>query len=154
MISKSDEAILTVAITNERIASEIVARAIDASADPAAAIALLAVISDSAEEKREIQEYLTVALANRSAASEISAQLDLIIECLQYQANQATNTAGDNIIENPLLNAAQAKIANLSASTKEILVVCMANRASAGRIADAIDAAGVVAAGIADGAEI
>ena len=133
MISKSDEAILTVAISNERIASEIVARVIDASADPAAATALL---------------------ANRSAASEISAQLDLIVECLGYQSNQATNSPAENIVENILLNAAQAKIANLSASTKEILVVCMANRASAGRIADAIDAAGAVASGIADGAEI
>ena len=47
------------------------------------------------------------------------------------------------------LTAAQAKIAALSDSTKEILVVTVANRASAARISAEIDASGAVAAGIA-----
>ena len=143
MISSSDEAILTVAIANERIASEIVARVIDASADAAAAAALLAIISDSAKEKAEIEEYLIVAMANRSAAKEITAQLDLVIECLEYQAADSTGN-------NAALNAAQAQVAALSDSTKEILVVAIANRAAADRISAAIDASGAVAAGIAD----
>lgn len=143
MISSSDEAILTVAIANERIASEIVARVIDASADAAAAAALLAIISDSAKEKAEIEEYLIVAMANRSAAKEITAQLDLVIECLEYQAADSTGN-------NAALNAAQAQVAALSDSTKEILVVAMANRSAADRISAAIDASGAVAAGIAD----
>lgn len=143
MISQNDEYILTVALANERIASEIVARVIDASANPAAATALLAVISDSAQERKEIREYLTVALANRAAAAEIATQLELIVECLEYQA-------ADLVANNTALNAAQAKIAALSTSTKEILVVAMANRAAANRVAAAIDAAGQVAAGIAD----
>ena len=67
----------------------------------------------------------------------------LVVECLEYQA-------ADSAANNAALNAAQAKIAALSASTKEILVVCMANRAVANRIAAAIDASGQVAAGIAD----
>lgn len=143
MISKQDEVVLTVALANERIASEIVARAIDASADPAAATALLAVISDSAKERKEIREYLIVACSSRSAGNEIASQLELVVECLEYQA-------ADSAANNAALNAAQAKIAALSAATKEILVVACANRAVAGRIADAIDAAGQVADGIAD----
>lgn len=143
MISVKDEAVLTVAIANERIASEIVARVIDASADAAAAIALLAIISDSEKERREIEEYLIVATASRTAGKEIAGQLNLIVECLEYQA---ADIVGNNVA----LNAAQAKIAALSDSTKEILIVALANRAVSRRISNAIDASGAVAAGIAD----
>ena len=143
MINKQDEAILAVAIANERVASEIVARAIDASADPAAATAALAVISDSAKERKEIEEYLIVGTASRSAGKEISEQLNLVVECLEYQA-------ADVVGNNAALAAAQAKISPLSASTKEILIVCMANRAAAERVSYSIDAAGAVAAGIID----
>ena len=141
MISKSDEAILTVAISNERIASEIVARVIDASADIAAATALLEVISDSAKERKEIEEYLIVATASRTAGKEIAGQLNAVVECLEAQKL--------GIPGNAALTAAQAKIAALSDSTKEILVVTVANRASAARISAEIDASGAVAAGIA-----
>ena len=143
MISKQDEAILTVAITNERIASEIVARVIDASASPAAAQALLDIISDSKKERKEIREYLIVALCSRKHGEEIAEQLELVVECLEYQA--AASAA-----DNAALNAAQAKIKALSAGAKEYLIVSMANRASANRVVADIDASGQVAAGIAD----
>lgn len=142
MISKEDEAVLTVALANERIASEVVVRVIDASADIAAATALLAIISDSAKERKEIEEYLIVALANRAAGKEVAGQLNAVVDCLEAQKL--------GIPGNAALNAAQAKIAALSDSTKEILVVSIANRSVSGRISDAIDASGAVAAGIAD----
>lgn len=142
MISKQDEVVLTVALTNEKIASEIVARVIDASADPAAAQALLAVISDSAKERKQIREYLTVALTSRKYADEIADQLELVVECLTYQA-------ADDVANNTALAAAQAKIKALSKEAKEYLVVALANRAVAARIAAAVDASGQVAAGIA-----
>ena len=91
-------------------------------------------------EQKEIREYLIVALASRSAGNEIADQLELIVECLEYRA--ADVAAPGN---NPALTIAQAAIAPLSAATREILVVSMANRAAAGRVADEIDAAGVSA---------
>lgn len=143
MISVKDEYILSTALSNERIASEINARLIEASADPAAAQALLDVIEDSAEERREIREYLIVGLTNRRYAAEIAEQLELIVECLGYQA-------ADDVANNADLNAAQAKIAALSAKAKEYLIVAMANRAAAERLAAEIEAAGQIVAGIAD----
>ena len=143
MISKQDEAVLTVAITNERIASEIAARIIDESADAAAAQAILSVIKDSKKERKEIREYLIVATSSRAAGNEIAEQLELVVECLEYQA-------ADDAANNAALNAAQAKIKALSKATREIFVVALSNRAVAARIADAIDASGEVAANIAD----
>ena len=143
MISRDDEYILSTAISNERIASEIVSRMIEASANPAAAIAALAIIDDSAKEKKENREYLIVATASRSVGDEIADQQELVVECLEYQA-------ADIVGNNAALNAAQAKISPLSAKAREYLIVAMANRAAANRVADAIDAAGVVAAGIID----
>jgi len=144
MISKSEEVILTVMLTNERIASEIVARVIDATpADDAAAQAILDVIKPSKKESKEIEEYLTVGLTNRKYGKEIAEQLDLVVECLEYQAaNSAANNAA--------LNAAQAKIKALSKEAKEYLVVAMANRAVASSVASKIDASGQAAAAIAD----
>ena len=143
MISRDDEYILSTAISNERIASEIVSRMIEASANPAAAIAALAIIDDSAKERKENREYLIVATASRSVGDEIADQQELVVECLEYQA-------ADIVGNNAALNAAQAKISPLSAKAREYLIVAMANRAAANRVADAIDAAGVVAAGIID----
>lgn len=143
MISQKDEYILAVALTNERLASEVVARAIDASADPAAAQAALDIILDSAKEQKELREYWIVALTNRVYGEEIAEQQELVVECLGYQA---ANSIGNNAA----LNAAQAKIKTLSAKAREYLIVSMANRAAANRVADQIDAAGAVAAGIAD----
>lgn len=143
MISQNDEYILAACLTNERLASEVVARAIDASANPAAATAALAIIDDSAKERKELREYWVVALASKTAGEEIAEQQELVVECLEYQA-------ADSVGNNTALNAAQAKIQPLSTATREILTVAMANRAAAKRVADQIDAAGVVAQGIAD----
>jgi hypothetical protein len=143
MISEKDEAILGVALANERIASEVVARVSGAGADAADAAAKLAVIDDSEKEQKEIREYLIVATASRSAGNEIADQLELAVEILGYQA-------ADLVANNAALNAAQAKIAALSDATKEILVVSMANRASAGNVADEIDASGVALAAVVD----
>jgi len=143
MISKNDEYVLASALTNERLASEVVARAIDASADPAAATALLAVIDDSAKERKELREYWVVALTSRKYGEEIAEQQELVVECLGYQA-------ADSTANNAALNAAQAKIKALSTEAREYLTVAMANRAAAARVANEIDGAGTVAAGIAD----
>jgi len=143
MISQNDEYILATCLANERLASEVVARAIEASADPAAATAALAIIDDSAKEQKELREYWIVALASRAYGEEIAEQQELLVECLEYQA-------ADDIANNAALNAAQAKIKPLSAKAREYLIVAMANRAAANRVADKIDAAGAVAAGIAD----
>ena len=143
MISRDDEYILATCLTNERLASEVVARAISASADPAAAAAALAIIDDSADEQRQLREYWIVALASRAYGEEIAEQQELVVECLEYQA-------ANSIANNAALNAAQAKIAALSAKAREYLIVAMANRAAASRVADEMDAAGAVAAGIAD----
>lgn len=148
MISKKDEAILTVALTNERIASEIATRTTGAGqgaglAAVADAADKLAIIDDSEKEKKEIREYLTVALASRTAANEIADQLELFVEILEYQA---ANVLGNNTA----LNAAQDKLAPLSSATREILVVAMANRAAATRVADEIDASGTSLAAVVD----
>jgi hypothetical protein len=144
MIDKNEEYVLGVALANERVASEIVARVIDATpADAAAAQAILDVIDSNEKEEAQIEEYLIVALTNRKYAKEIKAQLDLVVECLEYQA-------ANSIANNAALNAAQAQIAELSAETREYLVVALANRSIAESIADKIDASGAAAAAIAD----
>jgi len=143
MISKQDEYVLSTALSNERIASEINARLIDASASPAAAQALLDVISDSKKERKEIREYLIVALTSRKHGEEVAEQLELVVECLEYQA-------ADSVGNNAALSAAQAKVKALSEGAKEYLIVSCANRAMASRLVSAVDASGQVAAGIAD----
>lgn len=144
MISKSEEVILTVAIANERIASEIVARVIDAvPADAAAAQAILDVIKPSKKESKEIEEYLIVALCSRKYGKEIADQLDSTVKCLEFQA-------ADDTANNAALNAEQAKLAPLSAEAKEYLVVAMANRAAAKSVASKIDVSSAQALNIAD----
>jgi len=148
MINKKDEEILTVALSNERIAGEIVSRVVGAGLGAgllavADAAAKLVVIDDSAKEKKEIREYLIVALASRSAGNEIADQLELGVEILGYQA---ANLLANNVA----LNAAQGKIQALSESTKEILVIAMANKPSAANIAAEIDASGISLAAVVD----
>jgi hypothetical protein len=144
MITKKEEFVLGVALANERVASEIVARVIDATpADAAAAQAILDVIDSNEKEEKQIEEYLIVALTNRKHAKEIKEQLDLVVECLGYQA-------ADDVANNVALNAAQAKIKPLSKEAKEYLTVAMANRSVAESVATKIDASGVAAAAIAD----
>lgn len=144
MINENEEYVLGIALANERIASEIVARVIDATpADAAAAQAILDVIDSSEKEEDQIEEYLIAALANRKHAKEIKAQLDLVVECLEYQA-------ADNAANNAALNAAQAQIAELSNNAREYLIVSLANKSIAESIADQIDASGAFAAAIAD----
>lgn len=144
MIDKNEEYVLGVALANERIASEVVVRVIDATpADAAAAQAILDVISDSKKERKEIEEYLIVALAKREKGKEIAEQLNLAVECLEYQA-------ANNAANNAALNAAQAKIKPLSAGARERLIVAMASRPLAKSVADKIDASGVAIQAIAD----
>ena len=143
MISKNDEYILSVMFASEKIASEMVSRVIGPSVDAAAAQAYLDVIKPSKKESKEIEEYMIVALSSRKYGKEISEQLGLVVECLEYQA-------ADLVGNNAALNAAQDKIKALSAGAKEYLIVAMANRAAAQRVADAVDASGVTAAAIAD----
>lgn len=144
MITKNEEYVLGVALSNENIASEIVARVIDATpADAAAAQAILDVIDSSEKEEKQIEEYLIVALTNRKYAKEIKTQLDLVKECLEWQA-------ADLAANNAALNAAQAQIAELSKEAREYMVVALANRSIAESIADKIDASGAAAAAIPD----
>ena len=144
MISENEEKVLTIALSNERIASEIVARVIDATpANAAAAQAILDVITPSEKESKEIEEYLIVALTNRNVGKEIAGQLELIVECLEYQA-------ADSTANNAALNAAQALLVNLSDQAREYLVVALANKLIAESIADQIDLASQSAAAIAD----
>lgn len=144
MISKSEERVLAIAITNAKLASEIVARVIEATpADPAAAQAILDVISNSKEEERKIEEYLIVALTSRRFGKEISDKLKLIVECLQLQAEDLT-------ANNAALNEKQALLLPLSSEARERLVIAMANRAIAKSVADKIDAAMAAAAAIPD----
>lgn len=144
MIDKKEEYVLGVALANEKIASEIVARVIDSvPLDAAAAQAILDVISDSEKERKEIKEYLTVATASRSVGEEISKQLELIVKCLEYQA-------ADDVANNAELNATQDELKILSAKAKEYLVVTLANRKVAKSVSEKIDAAISFAAGIPD----
>ena len=144
MITKNEEYVLGVALANERVASEIVARVIDATpADAAAAQAILDVIDSNEKEEKQIEEYLIVALASRKHGKEIKEQLDLVVECLGYQA-------ADDVANNAALNAAQAKIKALSKEAKEYMVVAMANRSIAESVAAKIDAAGEAAKAIVD----
>lgn len=133
MITKKEEYVLGVALANERIASEVVARVISVTpADAAAAQKVLEVISPSKKESKEIEEYLTVALTNRSVAKEISEKLELIVECIKYQA-------ADNISNNAALSEAQSKLKPLSKKSEEYLVVALANRSVAKSIKKKID---------------
>lgn len=144
MITKNEEYVLSVALANENIASEIAARVIDATpADAAAAQAILDVIDSNEKEEKQIEEYLIVALASRKHGKEIKEQLDLVVECLGYQA-------ADDVANNAALNAAQAKIKALSKEAKEYMIVAMANRSIAESVAAKIDAAGEAAKAIAD----
>jgi hypothetical protein len=95
---------------------------------------MLKIISSSEKEEKQIEEYLIVAMASRKAGKEIYAQLAAIVEALEAHAAEES------------VAAAQAKIASLSQETREIMVVAMANRAVAKRVADAIYAAGQIIA--------
>jgi len=103
---------------------------------------VLAIISDSEQERKQIEEYLIVACASRKAGKEIAEQLNLIVDCLKLQdaADPANNAA---------LAAAQAKISAFSKETREIFIVACANRSVAKNILDAIESAGQIAAAIA-----
>lgn len=144
MISKHEEFVLGVALASEKMASEVVARVIDAvPADAAAAQAILDIIKTSEKEEKQIKEYLVIALTSKKHGEELATKLELIVECLEYQA--ANSTAN-----NAALNAAQSKILPLSKEVKERLIICMANKVIAESIAAKIDAAGAAAAAIPD----
>ncbi len=144
MISEKEEVILGIALANKRVASELVARVIDATpADAAAAQAILDVVSSSSKEEKQIEEYLIVALTSRRLGKEVSDKLKLIVECLSLQA-------ADLIANNAALNAKQALLSSLSKEARERLVVAMANRAVAKSVADKIDVAIVAAVAIPD----
>jgi len=143
MISKQEEAVLAVAIANERVASEIVARVIDATpANIGEAQALLDVIKPSKKETKEIEEYLVVSLAYRKYGKEIADQLDLIVQCLEAQV---LGVAG-----NAALNAAQAKLKPLSKEAKEIMVIAITSRSISKSITSQIDIATAQAFSIID----
>lgn len=144
MITKQEEFVLGVALANEKIASEIVARVITATpASAAAAQAILDVIKTSEKEEKQIKEYLTVSLASKKCGEEVAEKLELIVECLQYQAANSTSN-------NTALNAAQAKLTELSKETKERLVIAMANESLAMSVIAKIHAAETAAAAIPD----
>jgi len=144
MLTKDEEYVLAVALSNERIASEVTSRIIDATpANAAAAQAILDVIESSEKEEKEIREYLIISTTSRSTGNELADQLELIVECLEYQA-------ADNTANNAALNAAQASLADLSDEAREYLVVALANRSIASSIADKIDTATQSAAAIPD----
>ena len=144
MISQSEERVLAIAITNARLASEIVVRVIDST--PANAIIaqeILDIISNSEKEEKQIEEYLIVALTSRRHGKEISDKLRLIVQCLEFQAaNSTTNNAE--------LNAKQELLTPISEETKERLVIAMANRAIAESVAEKINTAIAAAAAIPD----
>jgi len=143
MITKNEEAVLAVAIANERIASEIVVRVIDATpANAAAAQVLLDIIKPSKEETRQIKEFLIVSLTSRKFGKEIADQLDLIVQCLEAQVL--------GVPGNVALNAAQAKLAPLSSGSKEYMVIAIANRVISKSITDKIDIATAQALNIVD----
>ena len=143
MISENEEKVLAIALSNERIASEIVARVIDTlPANAAAAQAILDVITPSEKESKEIEEYLIVSMTNRKHGKEIAEQLDLIVECLQAQA---LGLAG-----NAALNAAQAKLRVLSKEAKEYLVIACASKKIGESIHSQISLASAIATQIAD----
>lgn len=144
MISEKEEVILGIALANKRVASELVARIIDATpADAVAAQAILDVISSSSKEEKQIEEYLIVALTSRRLGKEISDKLKLIVECLSLQA-------ADSTANNAALSAKKALLSSLSKEARERLVIAMANRAVAKSVADKIDAAIAAAVAIPD----
>lgn len=144
MINQNEEFVLGIALANKKIASEIVARVIDATpADAAAAQAILDVIDSSEKEEKQIEEYLIVALTNRRLGKEIADKLNLIVDCLEFQA-------ADSIANNDALNAKQEELLPLSEEAREYLVIAMANRSIAKSVADKIDAAIAAAAAIPD----
>jgi hypothetical protein len=144
MISENEEFILTVALASKKVASEIVARVIDATpADAAAAQAILDVISNSEKEEKQIEEYMIIALTSRRHGKEIADKLKLIVECLELQA-------ADSTANNAALNAKQASLVSLSQEARERMVIAMANRAIAKSVADKMDAAIAAAAAIPD----
>ncbi len=144
MISQSEERVLAIAITNAKLASEIVVRVIDSTpADAAAAQEILDIISSSEKEEKQIEEYLIVALTSRRHGKEISDKLKLIVQCLELQA-------ADLIANNIELNEKQELLTPLSEETKERLVIAMANRSIAKSVADKIDNAIAAAAAIPD----
>lgn len=144
MIDANEERVLGIAIANEKLASEIVARVIDSTpADAAAAQAILDVIADSEKERKQIEEYLIIALTSRKHGKEMADKLALIVECLEYQA-------ADDVANNAALNAAQEGLTELTQETRERLVIAMANRSIAKSVADKIDLAVASAAAIPD----
>lgn len=142
MITKNEEFILEVAMASERIASEIAARVLSMTPPSAAAAqAVLDVIDSNKEEERDIAEYLVVACADKSVGEEIKEQLDLVVECLEYQA-------ADSVANNAALSAAQAKIKPLSKKAEEYMIVVCANESVAKSIVGKMDASGEYAAAI------
>jgi hypothetical protein len=142
MISKEEEYVLGIMLSNEKIATEIVARTINTMPEISNVKEVLAVISDSKQERKQIEEYLVVACANAKAGKEIAEQLNLIVDCLKFQdANDPANNAA--------LAATQSKINSFSKKTREIFTVACANRFVAKNVLDAIESAGQIAAAIA-----
>jgi hypothetical protein len=142
MITKKEEYILEVALTSERMASEIASRVISMTPPSAAAAqSILDVIDSNKKEEKDIQEYLTVACASQSVGEEIKGQLDLVVECLEYQA-------ADSVANNAALAAAQSKIKLLSKKVEEYLIVSCANESIAKSIVGKINASGQYASAI------
>lgn len=135
MISKNEERLLAITFANAVIASEVVARVIDITPPtPAAAQAILDIISNSPKEEKQIEEYTIIALTSRRHGKEISDKLKLIVECLEIQA-------ADSTANNEALSAKKALLLPLSQEAKERLVIAMANRKVAKSVSDKIDTA-------------
>jgi hypothetical protein len=134
MITKEEQHVLDVAIANERIADEIVAR-FNIGEGPivdTVAIELLAVIKPTEKTSKEIREYLIVALANEEYGNEIADQLDAIVEVLEVTVDATSPDFG------PKLRVAQNKLKPLSAGAKKALEIACANEAISKSIAQNI----------------
>jgi len=142
MITKHEEFVLSVALTNERIASEIVVRIIPHTPeDPFEALQFLDIIDTSPKEEKEIKEQLIMSLANKNHAEELSLKLNLIVRCIELQAlNLKSN--------NDKLKTIQNQILPLSDKTKDSLLALITDKEVSKEIIKKIDNAGVFAKNI------
>lgn len=136
MMTKNEEFILGVALTDEKIASEIVVRVIPHTPeDPQEAQEFLNIIQTSPEEEQYLEERLIMNITNKDHAKEFVCKLNLIVRCLELQAINCKEN-------NEQLKKIQNQIYPLSKKTTESLISLLTNKQIGYSIVDKINAAG------------
>jgi hypothetical protein len=143
MITKDEKDTVIVALTNEQVAEEFLARVesifltINGGLSQQKAKDYLGIIQPTKAQSDKIREYLVVALANKEHGDAIADQLDAIVEILQFYSINAGQIPSDTPKPLELLKA-KDKLLKLSDETLKHLEVACTNNKISKSIADKI----------------